>query len=181
MASQTRAAAKQTPQKTHQALGLHIGLNALNAAAYAGWTGPLAACEFDAHDMAAIAQHSGMQSTLLLTKKATQAKVLAVIRRAAIAVPGSSARRPQIVPPVLGLRVGTAHEALPDKLQTAVLKRAGSAFTEQLLRVWNQGRNSGSDASFHAHRRAQLPPTPSPKLFTSGAAAGLLKPQAFSV
>ena len=181
MASQTRAAAKTTPQKAHQALGLHIGLNEVSAAAYASWTGPLAACEFDAHDMAAIAKHSDMKSTLLLTKKATRAKVLAVIRRAAKAVPGSPTQRPQIVPPALGLRVCTAHEAFYDKRQAAVVKRAGSAFSEQLLRVWNQGRNSCSCASFHAHIRAQLSPTQSPKLFTLGPATGLLKQQPFSV
>ena len=38
-----------------QALSLHIGLNSVSPAAYAGWSGPLAACEFDANDMAAIA------------------------------------------------------------------------------------------------------------------------------
>ena len=31
-------------------ISLHIGLNAVNADAYAGWDGPLAACEFDAND-----------------------------------------------------------------------------------------------------------------------------------
>jgi hypothetical protein len=36
-------------------LSLHIGLNAVSPAAYGGWSGDLAACEFDAKDMAAIA------------------------------------------------------------------------------------------------------------------------------
>jgi uncharacterized caspase-like protein len=66
-----------------KAISLHIGLNAVGAAAYAGWTGPLAACEFDANDMAAIAQTKGMKSTTLLTRQATRAKVLAAMRAAA--------------------------------------------------------------------------------------------------
>ncbi len=66
-----------------QALSLHIGLNAVNPAAYGGWDGPLAACEFDANDMAAIATSRGMSSTVLLTATATRAKVLSGIRAAA--------------------------------------------------------------------------------------------------
>ena len=42
-------------------VSLHIGLNAVSAAAYGGWDGPLAACEFDANDMAAIAKSKGMK------------------------------------------------------------------------------------------------------------------------
>ena len=42
-------------------LSLHIGLNSVSGAAYGGWTGPLAACEFDANDMAAIAKSKGMK------------------------------------------------------------------------------------------------------------------------
>ena len=75
-----------TTQKKAQAHSLHIGLNEVSAAAYAGWTGPLAACEFDAHDMAAIARLQGMKSTLLLTKKGTRANVLSAIRRSAKAL-----------------------------------------------------------------------------------------------
>lgn len=66
-----------------RALSLHLGLNAVSAAAYAGWDGPLAACEFDANDMAAIARGRGMAPTVLLTKKATRAAVLAALRKAA--------------------------------------------------------------------------------------------------
>ena len=36
-----------------QALALHVGLNLVDPKAYGGWDGPLAACEFDARDMAA--------------------------------------------------------------------------------------------------------------------------------
>ena len=69
-----------------KAMSLHIGLNGVSAAAYSGWHGPLAACEFDAHDMAAIAKSKGMRSTVLLTKKATRAHTLAAMRSAARAL-----------------------------------------------------------------------------------------------
>jgi hypothetical protein len=66
-----------------KALSLHLGLNSVSAAAYSGWDGPLAACEFDAADMAVIAKSQGMKHTLLRTKQATRAKVLAALRNAA--------------------------------------------------------------------------------------------------
>ncbi len=66
-----------------QGLSLHIGLNSVSEAAYSGWSGPLAACEFDANDMAAIAKTRGMKSAVLLSKKATRANVLAKLRSAA--------------------------------------------------------------------------------------------------
>ena len=78
MASKSASSAK--------AISLHIGLNGVSAAAYSGWDGPLAACEFDAHDMAAIAKSKGMKSTVLLTKKATRAAALAGLRGAAKAL-----------------------------------------------------------------------------------------------
>ena len=65
------------------ALSLHIGLNAVSAAGYGGWTGPLAACEFDANDMASVAKAKGMKPTVLLGKKATRANVIAALRSAA--------------------------------------------------------------------------------------------------
>ena len=65
------------------AMSLHIGLNAVSPAAYGGWSGELAACEFDAKDMAAIAKSQGMKSTVLLTKKATRAQSLAAMQKAA--------------------------------------------------------------------------------------------------
>jgi hypothetical protein len=67
-------------------LSLNIGLNAVSAAAYGGWDGPLAACEFDAKDMAAVARAQGMKATVLLTKKATRANLLAAMRSAAKAL-----------------------------------------------------------------------------------------------
>jgi hypothetical protein len=75
----------KTPAK-RKALSLHLGLNAVSGAAYEGWTGPLAACEFDATDMAALAKGQGMKSTVLLTKKATRAALLAGMRSAAKAL-----------------------------------------------------------------------------------------------
>jgi hypothetical protein len=65
-----------------RAISLHIGLNAVSADHYGGWAGELAACEFDAKDMAAIAKAQEMTSTLLLTKHATRAKTLDGIRNA---------------------------------------------------------------------------------------------------
>ena len=82
MAAKSSSAA---PRKA-QALSLHIGLNSVSAAAYAGWEGPLAACEFDANDMAAIAKARGMKPSVLLTKKGTRANVLAAMRSAAKAL-----------------------------------------------------------------------------------------------
>ena len=66
-----------------RALSLHIGLNTVSASAYGGWTGPLAACEFDANDLAALARKQGMKATVLLTNKGTRANTLAGIRNAA--------------------------------------------------------------------------------------------------
>ena len=80
------AAAAPAATKKAQALSLHIGLNAVSAAAYGGWDGPLSACEFDANDMAAIAKTRGMKSTVLLTKKGTRAAVLTGLRAAAKAL-----------------------------------------------------------------------------------------------
>jgi hypothetical protein len=82
MASIKNSTAKAAPR----ALSLHVGLNGVSAAAYGGWDGPLAACEFDANDMAAIAKSKGMKSTVLLTKKGTRANVLAGMRSAAKAL-----------------------------------------------------------------------------------------------
>ena len=69
-----------------KAMSLHIGLNTVSASAYGGWTGPLAACEFDANDMTAIAQAKGMRPTVLLTKKATRQTTLDAMRAAAKAL-----------------------------------------------------------------------------------------------
>src|SRR5438128_1860129 len=69
-----------------RALSLHVGLNAVSAAHYSGWDGPLSACEYDARDMAAIAKAQGMKPTVLLTKKATRKDVLDAMGAAARAL-----------------------------------------------------------------------------------------------
>jgi len=61
---------------------LHIGVNVVSGANYEGWTGPLAACEFDANDMAAVAKAQGIVPKVLLTRKATRANVLKGLRAA---------------------------------------------------------------------------------------------------
>ena len=76
-------ATKKRKASAAKALSLNIGLNAVSAAAYEGWTGPLAACEFDANDLAALARSQGMKARVLLTKKGTRANILAAIRSAA--------------------------------------------------------------------------------------------------
>jgi metacaspase-1 len=75
--------ATKKPAGAGKGISVHIGLNAVSAAHYGGWSGDLAACEFDANDMNAIARAKAMKSTVLLTKKATRAAALAAIRAAA--------------------------------------------------------------------------------------------------
>ena len=65
-------------------ISLHIGLNSVDPAQYQGWDGKLAACEFDANDMAAIAKKRGFaETTVMLTKDATSDAVKAAITAAA--------------------------------------------------------------------------------------------------
>ena len=300
-------ATQPRPAKPRQAQGmsLHIGINEVQASAYAGWTGPLAACEFDASDLAALAKGQGMTPRLLLTRQATRSKVLASLRAAARRLeagdlfllsysghggqvpdvsgeepdkldetwclydgqliddelyfllsgfrsgvrvvvlsdschsgtvvragrpPGAGASaRPRIMPPAVGMRVYQAHQAFYDRLQHQTARAAGGAvidpdvalaqvalsprlgaivkdfqpavllisgcqdnqfsmdgdhngaFTEQVLRIWNQGSFRGSYALFHAKVRAALPPSQSPNLFTLGPAAALLKQTPFTL
>ena len=86
----TRETLRDTPRKAAtpkpRALSLHLGLNTVSAAHYEGWEGPLAACEFDARDMTALARKQGMTPTTLLTKRATRAAVLKAMRAAAKAL-----------------------------------------------------------------------------------------------
>jgi hypothetical protein len=78
----SRARKPAAKRKKATALSLHLGLNAVDPAAYSGWDGTLAACEFDARDMARVAVAQGMAPMVLLTKDATRAKALARIRAA---------------------------------------------------------------------------------------------------
>jgi metacaspase-1 len=61
---------------------LHIGVNAVDPAHYAGWTGELIACEADAEDMAALATARGFTASRLLTKDATRARVTKAVGEA---------------------------------------------------------------------------------------------------
>ena len=62
---------------------IHIGLNSVDPQHYDGWDGTLAACEFDANDMQAVAESRGFQSTKMLTQEATADAVQAAIEGAA--------------------------------------------------------------------------------------------------
>jgi metacaspase-1 len=80
-------AQKRKPSATKaRSMALHIGLNAVDPEHYGGWSGDLAACEFDAKDMAAIARSRGMKSTTLLTPAATRGRTLGALRAAAKAL-----------------------------------------------------------------------------------------------
>lgn len=63
-------------------ISLHLGLNSVNPSHYAGWAGPLTACEFDAKDMASLAKDNGFQVKTLLTKNATRKNLLAAFAKA---------------------------------------------------------------------------------------------------
>jgi hypothetical protein len=318
MASATTTARTTAVGKTKpKALSVHIGLNGVSPAAYGGWDGPLAACEFDANDMAAIAKSRAMTSTTLLTKKATRANALSAIRAAAKSLktgdlflltysghggqvpdvsgdeddkqdetwclydgqliddelylelsrfaPGvrvlvlsdschsgtvtraappavtltngsmaSSSPRPKLMPPAVAMRTYREHRAFYDKLQLDVAKQSGKAngkavnidpdtalanvaasgrltaivktfkpalvlisgcqdnqtsmdgdhngaFTEALLRIWNNGAFVGNYGSFHARIRASLPASQSPNLFALGKAGIFLAQEPFAV
>jgi hypothetical protein len=78
----TTAARPATPAQS-RGLSLHIGLNSVDPRHYAGWSGDLLACEFDAHDMAELAAAQKLTPAKLLTRKATRAAVLKALRTAA--------------------------------------------------------------------------------------------------
>ena len=287
-----------------KAISIHIGLNSVDPRHYAGWSGDLVACEFDANDMAAIAHDAGMKSTLLLTKEATRKNVLAAVRAASgtlqagdllfvtysghggqiedvsgeeedkkdetwclydgeliddevflelsriaagvrvlvlsdschsgtvtrARVPeGSQAGRSKMMPPSVAMRTYREHQAFYDKLQRDVAAAAGEAsvptpdsalarvavskrltaianeckapvilisgcqdnqtsmdgdhngaFTEQLLRIWNQGAFKGNYAKFHAAIKARMPRTQVPNLFTLGPVGKFLTERPFT-
>jgi Caspase domain len=77
----TKAPAVIAPART--AVSLHIGLNEVDPGHYAGWSGELAACEFDCEDMQAIADGRGFKSTSLVTKQATRDAVIDAMTAAA--------------------------------------------------------------------------------------------------
>ena len=298
-------ATNQTATAKAQGLSLHIGLNSVSGAAYSGWSGPLAACEFDANDMAAIAKAKGMKPSVLLTKKGSRANVLAGIRSAAktlksgslfflsysghggqvpdvsgdepdkkdetwclfdgqliddelyyelsrfkagvrilvlsdschsgsvtrAAAPPAATRtqRPKLMPDAVAMRVYREHQDFYDKLQREVATAAGKpvvdpdtalanvaasgrlsaivtkfnpaailisgcqdnqssmdgehngAFTEQVLRTWNQGAFKGNYGLLHAHIKAAMPATQTPNLFTLGKVGVFLAQAPFTV
>lgn len=310
MAKKDKAARPPSTQHAGNAarprgLSLHIGINAVSADAYAGWTGPLAACEFDAHDMSALARERGFEPTTLITRTATRAATLTALRKAARGLHRGDAfflsfsghggqiddvtadeddkldetwclydgqliddelyyelsrfaegvrvlvlsdschsgtvtrapspddatahARPRIMPRAVGRRVYQRSKVFYDNLQREVAQAAGhakvdpdtalanvvvstrltaivkdfkpvvvlisgcqdnqfsmdgdnnGAFTEQVLRVWNEGRFKGSLAQFHARVRHALPPTQSPNLFALGPATGFLQQAPFTI
>ena len=68
--------------------------------------------------------------------------------------------------------------------QTSLDGDHNGAFTEQLLRIWNEGRfrpRDGSYLNFHAAIKAGMPPTQTPNLFTLGQAATFARQRPFTV
>ncbi len=64
-------------------VSIHIGLNNVDPGHYGGWDGQLAACEFDARDMVAIAKARGFTPHLFLTRSATAGAISDALKRAA--------------------------------------------------------------------------------------------------
>jgi hypothetical protein len=68
--------------------------------------------------------------------------------------------------------------------QTSLDGDHNGAFTEQVLRVWDEGRFNrahGTYVSFHATVKAGMPPTQTPNLFTLGAVATFSKGRPFTI
>lgn len=66
-----------------RAISIHLGLNAVDAGVYRGWSGRLRGCENDARAMQAIADAQGFTSRLFLGVDATRFNLLAAMDRAA--------------------------------------------------------------------------------------------------
>jgi len=64
-------------------ISLHIGLNAVDPSHYAGWSGPLTACEADAEDMQTLTKAKGYTTTILRTAEATRMAVTDAVAGAA--------------------------------------------------------------------------------------------------
>lgn len=65
--------------------------------------------------------------------------------------------------------------------QTSMDGEHNGAFTEKLLKVWNNGGFSGNYSAFHSRIRAALPASQSPNLFVLGPAATFLAQTPFMV
>ena len=68
--------------KNKRGVSLHIGLNQVNPKHYAGWSGPLAACEADSDDMMSLAVGQGFEATRRAGPDATRARIIADIEAA---------------------------------------------------------------------------------------------------
>jgi metacaspase-1 len=66
-----------------QGISIHLGLNRVDADSYGGWDGSLVACEFDAEDMASLAEDRDFRTRSLLTVQATSAALLEALSDAA--------------------------------------------------------------------------------------------------
>ncbi|WP_380872494.1 hypothetical protein ACFB49_34260 [Sphingomonas sp. DBB INV C78] len=82
------AKAKENAAAGPRGQSLHIGLNFVDPAHYAGWDGELNACEFDAEDMEALAKQAGFATSNLIRGAATRAAVVAAIGNAAAVLKG---------------------------------------------------------------------------------------------
>ena len=81
-ATEVKARSKVLPTSP-KGFSINIGLNEVDPDHYAGWTGALNACEYDAEDMHSIAHSSGYQEAhLVRTKQATRSHVISLIRSA---------------------------------------------------------------------------------------------------
>lgn len=65
--------------------------------------------------------------------------------------------------------------------QTSMDGEDNGAFTEQLLKVWNEGEFEGNYAGFHQRIRSGLPRSQSPNLFVLGKAEAFLAQKPFTV
>lgn len=63
-------------------ISIHIGVNSVSPAHYAGWSGPLEACEADAEDLARLAAGIGYETHLIKTAEATRDAVVAQLQAA---------------------------------------------------------------------------------------------------
>lgn len=64
-------------------VSLHIGINEVDPTHYAGWSGPLNACEADASDLQALAESIGYKTCLLSSHEATRNALIESIEAAA--------------------------------------------------------------------------------------------------
>jgi metacaspase-1 len=65
-----------------QGQAIHVGLNRVDPDHYQGWDGKLVACEFDANDMAELADGRGFKTQKLLTEAATADALMSAIEKA---------------------------------------------------------------------------------------------------